>query len=75
MHACPKCAHRFEGQPNFCPACGASLTFDHSKGGDPLIGRMIGGVYQVEELIGEGAMGRVYQATQVQLRKKVALKI
>ncbi len=75
MHACPKCSHEFEGQPNFCPACGASLTFDHAHEADGLIGRIIGGAYLVEALIGEGAMGRVYQATQTQLRKKVALKI
>ena len=76
MHACPKCGHDIQGRPNFCPACGASLTYDEAKGGDdPLIGREIGGDYLIEKLVGEGAMGRVYQATQATLKKTVALKI
>ena len=75
MSACPKCGHPIVGQPNFCPACGASLTFGREGEGDPLIGRTIGGSYKIERLIGEGAMGRVYQAHHIQLRKNVALKI
>lgn len=75
MHACPKCAREISGRPNFCPACGASLTHEGGSADDPLIGRIIGGSYKIEALIGEGAMGRVYQAHQIQLRKKVALKI
>ncbi|MEZ4472159.1 MAG: serine/threonine-protein kinase [bacterium] len=74
MHPCPTCGHEIKGRPNFCPACGSSLTYD-ATGSDPLIGRVIGGTYQIEELIGEGAMGRVYQAMQVNLKKRVALKV
>ncbi len=75
MSACPKCHAPVAGRPNFCPACGASLTFSVRTDHDPLLGRVIGGNYKVESLIGEGAMGRVYQATHIQLRNKVALKI
>ncbi len=74
MHACPKCGHDIQGRPNFCPACGASLTYE-TGGADPLIGRTVGGDYEIEKLVGEGAMGRVYQAQQITLKKKVALKI
>ncbi|MFN3198067.1 MAG: protein kinase domain-containing protein [Bradymonadia bacterium] len=78
MSACHKCGHPIEGRPNFCPACGASLTFN--EGGeltttDPLIDRMIDGKFTIEGLIGEGAMGRVYRAQYAQLKKPVALKI
>lgn len=60
--------------PNFCPACGASLV-DAFQGEDTLIGRTLAESYLIESLLGEGAMGRVYQANHIQLRKKVALKI
>ncbi|MCB9527884.1 MAG: protein kinase [Myxococcales bacterium] len=75
MHPCPKCGHQIEGRPNFCPTCGASQTYDRAGGDDPLIGRLIDNTYLVESLIGQGAMGRVYQAQHTTLRKKVALKI
>lgn len=75
MHPCPKCGHQIEGRPNFCPTCGASQTYDRAAGDDPLIGRLIDNTYLVESLIGQGAMGRVYQAQHTTLRKKVALKI
>ena len=75
MQPCSKCGHPIEGRPNFCPSCGASQTYDRSVGDDPLIGRLIDGNYLVESLIGQGAMGRVYQAQHQSLRKTVALKI
>ncbi len=75
MNACTKCGHQIEGRPNFCPNCGASQTYDRSVGDDHLIGRLIDGTYRIESLVGQGAMGRVYQAQHTTLRKKVALKI
>jgi len=41
---------------------------------DPLIGVNLGG-YEIEELIGAGAMGRVYRARQIALDRPVAVKI
>ena len=75
MHPCPKCGYEIDGRPNFCPSCGVSRTYYRDTGSDPLIGRVIDGTYQVIGLVGEGAMGRVYRAEHVQLRKEVALKI
>jgi len=42
---------------------------------DPLIGATLGGLYQVERLIGVGGMGRVYAATHVHLGKTYAVKV
>lgn len=42
---------------------------------DPLIGTVLADRYRVDRLIGEGAMGRVYQAEHVLMRKTVALKV
>ena len=38
------------------------------------IGTVIGGNYKIEREIGRGAMGQVYEATDVTLRRKVAIK-
>jgi serine/threonine-protein kinase len=43
--------------------------------GDQRIGETLVGRYRVEELIGKGGMGRVYQATQFPLNRSVAVKV
>ncbi len=53
-----------------------SLVYsDRQKEDDPLIGRVINKVYRIDKKVGEGAMGRVYLAQDIHLRKQVALKI
>src|SRR5262245_34213342 len=42
---------------------------------DPLPGRVIGGNFRIEKLIGAGAMGNVYKALQLSLGKPVAIKV
>ncbi|MCZ6805818.1 MAG: serine/threonine protein kinase [Deltaproteobacteria bacterium] len=42
---------------------------------DPLIGATLGGLYRVERLIGEGGMGRVYEAIHAHLGKAYAVKV
>lgn len=42
---------------------------------DPLIGAVLGERYRIDELIGTGAMGRVYRAEHILMRKRVALKV
>ncbi|MFN0061910.1 MAG: protein kinase domain-containing protein [Myxococcaceae bacterium] len=42
---------------------------------DDLVGRLVAQKYRVEQLIGEGGMGKVYRATQVALEKPVVLKV
>ncbi|MBX5484390.1 MAG: protein kinase [Myxococcaceae bacterium] len=42
---------------------------------DDYIGRVIKGKYRVEDMIGEGGMGKVYKARQVMLDKPVVLKV
>jgi len=41
---------------------------------DPYIDQIIAG-FRVEKLLGEGGMGRVYLATQLRLKRHVAIKI
>ncbi len=42
---------------------------------DDTLGRTIAGKYRVEQMIGEGGMGKVYKATQLALDKPVVLKV
>jgi serine/threonine-protein kinase len=42
---------------------------------DDYIGKTIASKYRVEQMIGEGGMGKVYKATQVALDKPVVLKV
>jgi len=42
---------------------------------DPLVGRVIGGKFEIESLIGRGGMGAVYRARQVNLKRAVAIKV
>ncbi len=57
----------------FCSACGAALAAEPTS--DALLGKTIAGKFRVERLLGNGAMGRVYQATHVALERGVALKV
>src|SRR5262245_31512192 len=45
------------------------------KRADPLIGRVIAGKFKLQELIGVGAMGKVYKAHNDALDKVVAVKV
>ncbi len=40
-----------------------------------LVGSVLQGAYQVTRVIGEGAMGTVYEAVQTRLDKRVAVKV
>jgi serine/threonine-protein kinase len=54
---------------------GSEPTVEEERNGDPLIGATLGGLYQVESLIGVGGMGRVYRAVHARLGKAYAVKV
>ncbi len=45
------------------------------EGLDPLVGQTIDGRFRVVDVIGKGAMGKVYRAVQLPLNRAVALKV
>ena len=73
MRCCGTCRAVYRSGFDRCPTDGTELaTFD----ADPVVGTTINGLYEVEECVGEGAMGRVYRAHHLRLhRRQVALKI
>ena len=42
---------------------------------DPFRGRTIAGKFRLDELIGEGAMGRVYRGEHLSLKRPIAVKV
>jgi tRNA A-37 threonylcarbamoyl transferase component Bud32/Ethanolamine utilization protein EutJ (predicted chaperonin) len=48
---------------------------DEKTGSDPLLGTLVGERYLIEDIIGEGAMGRVYLASHRTLGRKFAVKV
>ena len=70
---------QFFGKTVKCPNCQAHLKIPDPRvqqalPADPLIGKAIAH-YQVESLLGEGGMGKVYRAKNTRLAKTCALKI
>jgi serine/threonine protein kinase len=49
-------------------------TIAGTANGDPRIGTVVAGKYRIARLIGGGGMGRVYEAENVAIGKRVALK-
>lgn len=74
---CPACGSRFP--PNFqvCPHDASPLEEGSgSEVDDPLLGQTLAGSYEITRVIGEGGMGRVYEARHTRLRnKRYAIKL
>ena len=60
---------------DFCPFHGVALVPSPRKRSDPLLGMVLDDRYRIDELIGQGAMGRVYRAQQLNVGRDVAVKI
>lgn len=70
MKVCPKCKRRFPDEAQHCPHDGALLVSD-----DPYLGTVLSGTYRLDRILGEGGMGRVYEARHERLKKRYAVKI
>ncbi len=76
MRVCHQCGAAAQSDDRFCATCGAALFSEGSSGNaDPLVGRVIGGNYVLQEIVGVGGMGRVYRAEQTTLGRTVAIKV
>jgi serine/threonine-protein kinase len=72
---CPVCGGRFPADFRVCPRDAVPLE-DAPEGEDPLVGRLLGESYEVTRMLGEGGMGRVYEARHRRLTgKRFAIKL
>jgi serine/threonine-protein kinase len=73
---CPKCGERYPTHFVVCPRDATQLQEAASGAPDELIGTVLGDTYEVMRVIGEGGMGRVYEARHVRLfSKRFAIKV
>jgi serine/threonine protein kinase len=78
MKYCPSCGARYEEAAKFCQHDGSQLrqaAGDEPEEEDPYVGQVLLGQFEVEAVIGEGGMGRVYRARQHGFDRPVAIKI
>ena len=71
---CPSCAHPLQPGSRICAVCGTSLYLKAQRK-DPLVGRIVAGRFMIEDLVGQGGMGKVYKARHLSLDRPVCLKL
>jgi len=73
---CPTCNRQYEGDDYVkCPYDGTNLVDAEAASADPRVGAHFGDSYTIVRVIGEGGMGRVYEARHVRLSKRYAIKL
>ncbi len=71
---CPTCDTRFDAASGFCTHDGARLV-PAAGDADALVGNVLADRYRIVKLLGQGGMGRVYEAQHVNINKRLAIKV
>ena len=69
MKECPVCHACYDQVLANCPSDGAELTLTLP------VERAVDGKYRLDRLLGKGGMGAVYEATDLRLNRKIAVKV
>jgi serine/threonine protein kinase len=73
---CSTCQGRYPLDFLVCPRDATPLAVEGADGVDPLVGKVLGEAYQITRLVGEGGMGRVYEAKHLRLKqRRFAVKV
>jgi serine/threonine-protein kinase len=64
-----------DDEPSSARTSGERESDRAPEGPDPLIGQLIAEKFEILELLGEGAMGRIYRARHVALDREIAVKV
>ena len=73
---CSTCQSRYPEDFLVCPRDATPLTLEGAEGVDRLVGKVLGEAYQIVRIVGEGGMGRVYEARHLRLKdRRFAIKV
>ena len=73
-HRCNLCGNEYPTNFRVCPLDGSSLLAA-GPSDDAMIGAVLAGTFRVTKVIGEGGMGRLYEAEHVRLDRKYGVKV
>lgn len=73
--SCPTCGMRYPAEFRVCPKDAAELV-DAEAPADELVGQVVAETYTILRVVGEGGMGRVYEARHMRIGgKRFAVKL
>ncbi len=73
---CSRCQARYPVDFLLCPRDGTPLELEGAANADPMLGKVLDSSYQIVRLVGEGGMGRVYEARHLRLKdRRLAVKV
>jgi serine/threonine-protein kinase len=73
---CSSCDARYPADFLLCPRDATPLVDENAHNEDPWVGKLLGETYQIVRVVGEGGMGKVYEARHLRLRdKRFAVKM
>lgn len=71
---CQRCGAELATWTGSCPKCGGVMQLEVKDPQDPMLGKIVGGRYQVLKKLGQGGMGAVYLAEHQGVGQRVAIK-
>jgi serine/threonine protein kinase len=71
---CPKCGRPATSGARSCAFCSTPLMRPQPRK-DPTLGQVVAGRFRIEELVGQGGMGKVYRARHLSLERDVCIKM